>query len=112
MKRLMTALAVAAALTVPSGGLALADNFHPLVGQQGQPDFNHTGITCNGVLDTAPGVTPGNTFTSPLAPNLHGSPFNPIAAAPYAGNTGNPATNVHAVSQYDVACFQQTQHAG
>jgi len=43
---------------------------------------------------------------------MHGSPFNPNAAPPYAGNPGNPATNTHAVSQYDVACFQLTQHAG
>lgn len=112
MKRLMAALAVAAALTVSSGGLALADNFHPLIGQQGQPDFNHTGITCNGGLGTAAGVAPGNTFTSPLTANMLGSPFNPNATPPYAGNPGNPATNTHAVSQYDVACYQLTQHAG
>ena len=114
MRRLITAVALAAALTVPTSGLALADNFHlnPLLGQSGQPDFNHTGITCNGGLGTAPGVAPGNTFTSNLAANGHGSPFNPNATPPYAGNPGNPATNTHAVSQYDVACFQQTQHTG
>ena len=112
MKRLIIAVVVAAALSVPTSGLALADNFHPLLGQSGQPDFNHTGITCNGGLGTALGVAPGNTFTSNLAANGHGAPFNPNATPPYAGNPGNPATNTHAVSQYDVACYQQTQHAG
>jgi hypothetical protein len=57
-------------------------------------------------------LAPGNTANSP------GSPFNevtPGTAGPlYAGNganTGTPA-NGAAVSQYDVACFQLSQHHG
>lgn len=107
MKRLIIALTIAGALTVPSARVALADDFHTILGQPaGQPDFNHGGISCSTFT-----VTPGNTGTASLAPNSHGSPFNPNATPPYAGNPGNPATNQHAVSQYDVACFQQTQHA-
>jgi hypothetical protein len=49
------------------------------------------------------------------AANARGSAFNEnggIAGGVYAGNgenTGTPA-NGHAVSQYDVACFQASQH--
>jgi hypothetical protein len=111
MKRLMTALVVAAALTVPSGGLALADNFHATFGTTGQPDPMHNGIQC-GSTSTGSNLAPGKTVTST------GTPFNPANTKVYAGNTGNPTTdpnspafNPHPVSQYDVACYQQTQHA-
>lgn len=109
MKRLMTALVVAAALTVPSGGLALADNFHT-GGSTGQPDPMHTGIACG---------TPGSTLTPGKTVSSSGTPFNPANTKVYAGNLGNPTTdpnspafNPQPVSQYDVACYQQTQHAG
>jgi hypothetical protein len=55
-------------------------------------------------------VTPGN------AGSASGSPFNPsgTAGTVYAGNPGTAslanANSVHAVSQYDIACFQQTTH--
>jgi hypothetical protein len=39
-----------------------------------------------------------------------GSPFNPSATKEYAGNSGNPATNPKAVSQYDNACAQAQLH--
>ncbi len=66
----------------------------------------------------APGTTcgsPGATVT-PQSATARGSPFNPIGIAGmhYAGNPGTAslahANSVHAVSQYDIACFQQTQH--
>jgi hypothetical protein len=44
---------------------------------------------------------------------MNGSPFDPAVPKTYAGNTGNPTepggvgNPAHAVSQYDVACFQQ-----
>lgn len=53
-------------------------------------------------------VTPGN------AGNANGSPFNPTGTAGnnYAGNPGTASSthsnSQHAISQYDVACFQQT----
>jgi hypothetical protein len=119
MHRLIVVLAVAAALAVPSGGLVLADNFHdagiPGVGASGQPDPGHNGIGCGNAGST---VTPGNAANSPGSgpnPNNNGSPFNPNNTKDYAGNPGNPnpsdTGNTHPVSQYDVACFQQTQHA-
>lgn len=54
-------------------------------------------------------VTPGNSSNGQ-------SPFNPNgqAGTVYAGNPGTAsaqhANSTHAVSQYDIACFQQTSH--
>ncbi len=108
MHRLIAVIALGASLVVPSGGLVLADNFHnagvPGVGTTGQPDPMHNGIACGNPGSTS---TPGNSMNSP------GSPFNPNNAKTYAGNPGNPnpgkTGNLHPVSQYDVACFQQSQ---
>ena len=53
------------------------------------------------------GTTPGNSVTA------EGSVFNPTgqAGTVYAGNPGTHslanAQSSHAVSQYDIACFQQ-----
>jgi hypothetical protein len=55
-------------------------------------------------------MTPGHAASS------NGSPFNPDgnAGMHYAGNPGTASlahsNSVHAVSQYDVACFQQTSN--
>lgn len=51
--------------------------------------------------------------SGPLSPpgfNTNG--FNNVAGSHYAGNGQNTQTpaNSNAVSQYDVACFQQAQH--
>ncbi len=52
-------------------------------------------------------VTPGNSSNA-------NSPFNPNGQAGnvYAGNPGTASldnsNSIHAVSQYDIACFQQT----
>lgn len=52
------------------------------------------------------GVRPGNAMFAP------GSAFNPtgIAGTHYAGTQPQNSNNVHSVSQYDVACFQQAMH--
>ncbi len=49
-------------------------------------------------------VTPGNAASAP------GSAFNPNgkAGTVYAGNQPQSANNPKSVSQYDVACFEQT----
>lgn len=51
-------------------------------------------------------VTPGNAANAP------GSAFNPsgVAGSVYAGTQPQNSNNVHSVSQYDVACFQQASH--
>jgi hypothetical protein len=66
----------------------------------------------------APGTTCGSadaTSTPGKAADAN-SPFNPDgnAGLHYAGNPGTSSAehsnSPHAVSQYDIACFQQTQH--
>jgi hypothetical protein len=108
MKHIMASLTIGACLLLPSAGVALAADPHPFTTGTGQPGSNN-GISCGGANATsAPSV------------NGNGSPFNPTPTKPngitYAGNTGNPTAQpggvgnpLHAVSQYDVACFQATQ---
>ncbi len=87
---LMLGVATTAAATPSPNGL----------GQPGAP-----GTTC-GMADAS--ASPGRAANAP------GSPFNEsgIAGAHYAGNPGTAsaahAGSVHAVSQYDIACFQVT----
>jgi hypothetical protein len=52
------------------------------------------------------GVRPGNAITAP------GSAFNPagVAGTKYAGEQPQNSKNPSSVSQYDVACFQVSQH--
>lgn len=51
-------------------------------------------------------VTPGNSASAP------GSAFNPDgkAGTVYAGEQPQNSNNPKSVSQYDVACFEQTSH--
>jgi hypothetical protein len=51
-------------------------------------------------------LTPGH------AASAGGSAFNPdgVAGTMYAGEQPQNSVNPHSVSQYDVACFQVTQH--
>ncbi len=92
MRRFGIALAVAAALALPSTRVALAD----ATGSPGQPNQS-----CQVV-----GVTPGQAASAP------GSAFNPngVAGAVYAGSQPQSSNNPKSVSQYDVACFQVSQH--
>ena len=55
--------------------------------------------------DAAPN-TPGNAASAP------GSAFNPdgVAGTHYAGEQPQNSVNPKSVSQYDVACFQVSQH--
>jgi len=88
---------LAGALALAASGTALAAS----PGTQGQPSQS-----C--LSSTAP-AEPGNASSAP------GSAFNEnggIAGAVYAGN-GAPSLNGNtdkAISQYDVACFQVSQH--
>jgi hypothetical protein len=100
MIKLTTSLAIGACLVLSSAGAAFA----------GQP-----GQSCGG---PGPIPAPGNSAgtPSPIGPHgqAGGSPFaadtkGGIVIKGYAGNTTNPGniTNTTAVSQYDVACFNQ-----
>ena len=100
MRKLLAAMAVAGiAVAIPA--TAFADPSPNGPGQPGAP-----GNTCPS--PPVPGSTPGNSV------NAGGSVFNPNgqAGTVYAGNPGTAsATNAqssHAVSQYDIACFQVT----
>ena len=65
-------------------------------GTQGQPSQSCQVTT----------VTPGSAANAP------GSAFNPDgkAGTVYAGTQPQNSNNTHSVSQYDVACFQQTMN--
>jgi hypothetical protein len=98
MRALLTTATAIAALCIFAVANAVAANPPPANGQPNQ--------TC--LSGSAPNE-PGN------AANASGSAFNEnggTAGGVYAGsgaNTNTPA-NGHAVSQYDVACFEVSQH--
>ena len=96
----ITIAILGAALAFPLAPPAFADQSPNGPGQPGAP-----GTTCQMFTDT-----PGDAANAP------GSPFNPNgnAGLHYAGNPGT-ASAAHsnsdeAISQYDIACFQQTSH--
>src|ERR671937_701790 len=86
-----------AALALGLATPALAD---PSPNGPGQPGVLLTGGTACG---------DSNTTSSPAG--FNGSGFTG-ATLVYAGSTDTPSLNgnqTHAISQYDIACFQQTQ---
>jgi hypothetical protein len=99
--RKIIAVAVTLALALGIVGTALADTSPNGPGQPGAP-----GTTC---LSPNAALTPGN------ASSARGSAFNPtgVAGTVYAGNPGTAsllhANSPHAISQYDIACFQVSQ---
>lgn len=110
MKHVILSLAIGGALTLGSAGLVLAADPHPsTTSGTGQPGSNN-GISCN---TGAVGPGPGGSVNAINPAGTNGSPFDPAVAKTYAGNPGNPTAPggvgnpAHAVSQYDVACFQQ-----
>ena len=92
--------AAAVVLTLGVAGVAYADPSPNGPGQPGAP-----GTTCGSTGATS---TPGGSS------GAQGAPFNPsgTAGTVYAGNPGTAsavhAQSSHAVSQYDIACFQVT----
>jgi hypothetical protein len=112
MKRIITSLGIAICLLLPSAGAVLAANPHPsTTSGTGQPGSNN-GISCN---TGAVGPGPGGSVNAMNPSGTNGSPFDTAVPKAYAGNTGNPTgpggvgNPAHAVSQYDVACFQHSQ---
>lgn len=116
MKHMVAALTVGACLLLPSAGIVLADNVHVITAgtkTTGQPGAND-GITCGVTTGLRPAGTAGGA----------GSPFNMADTDKrYAGNPGNPTgpggsakngtvanNSPNAVSEYDISCFQATQH--
>ena len=89
------------------------------------PDNPVTGTGTKGQPGTINGNTcgSGSSFFAPGSGKGVGSPFGPNGVTKrYAGNPGNPTgggnanngtvanNSSHAVSEYDVTCFQTTQH--
>ncbi len=102
--RIILVLGLAILLTLGLVGTAFAGNPSPTgTGQPGAPNN-----TCFTSTNTA--SSPGNSISA------SGSPFNAngTAGLNYAGNPDTQslahANSTHAVSQYDVACFQVTTH--
>ena len=93
-KKVVLGVVLAVVLTLAVAGPALA--LSP--GTQGQPNQS-----CGSA--TAP-MTPGHSASAP------GSAFNPDgkAGTVYAGQQPQNSNNPNSVSQYDVACFQVSQH--
>lgn len=100
--RILFALALAAALCVFTATTAVAAN-PPGSGQPNQTCLSSTAMQEPGNAAGAP----GSAFNEPSATSNGGT-----AGGVYAGsgrNTSTPA-NSNAVSQYDVACFEVSQH--
>jgi hypothetical protein len=95
MRRLLTALLVVAVTALVVVGAALAADPHG--GGSGQPSQS-----CQ---NPATSTTPGSSAAAP------GSPFNEsgVAGGVYAGSAPQNSNNPKSVSQYDVACFQNSQ---
>ena len=93
-KRIVLAVAVLVIMSLAVAGPALAAS----PGTQGQPNQS-----CGS--STAP-MTPGQSVSAP------GSAFNPdgVSGGVYAGQQPQNSNNPNSVSQYDVACFQVSQH--
>ena len=93
VKRSLISLAAAGALALAGATAVFADTNQSGTGQPNQ--------SCQ-----AQPSTPGNSASAP------GSAFNPNgqAGTVYAGQQPQNSRNSHSVAQYDVACFQVSQH--
>ena len=94
MRRIAATVGIGVTLMFSVASAALAADPH--AGATGQPNQS-----CQ-----AEPSTPGNSASAP------GSAFNPsgVAGMHYAGQQPQNSNNPHSVSQYDVACFQVSQH--
>ena len=92
-RRLLAVVLLATSLVTSVAGVAAAAN-PPGTGQPGQ--------SCQAIEAAPGGTTPGRSASSP------GSPFNePGINSPNGGTGGQHYSES---SQYDVACFQVSQH--
>lgn len=101
---LMLTPTLAAAQTAPGNGQynGVGYNHMNSGNATGQPDQ-----TCQDLIAAGTGATPGNSGSSPGG----GSPFDfadTNSGAHYAGSQPQNSRNTASVSQYDVACSNQT----
>jgi hypothetical protein len=109
MKHVIASVTIGAWLLLPSAGIVLAADPHTVTQTKGQPGTVN-GITCN---TGSVGGGPGGSVNAINPSGTNGSPFDPNVPKTYSGNPGNPTgpggtanNSPHAVSEYDVACFQ------
>jgi hypothetical protein len=110
MRPFVVRLGTLAATGTLAGGLVLAASgtafatVNPSTGQPGQTCLSSTAPLEPGNAASAP----GSAFNEPSATN----PLGGTAGQVYAGNgvSATTAGSTAAVSQYDVACFQVSQH--
>jgi hypothetical protein len=131
-----TSLAMGVCLLALSAGVAFATDLHPMIQTTPGAMSNGTGQTGSNVLSSCSigGITtlgtgsfPGRSGSADNPAGTNGSPFNQSVAKTYAGNCGSPtgpstptatcpvagqssANRNTAVSQYDIACAQQSIH--
>ena len=113
MKHVIASLTVGACLLLPLTGVVFAADPHkpstllPNPNPTGQPGTakmatgGTTGISCSAYMPPGNSADSMRSPTSANPPNYAGQGTNPTAP----GGVGNPA---HSVSEYDVACFQQS----
>jgi hypothetical protein len=96
MRNFLITLVVASAMALSIAGVALANDPHT-GGSTGQPSQS-----CQAQTEIPGG---GNRSQSPGSPFTGGN-----ADSHYAGSQPQNSKNPKSVSQYDVACFQASQH--
>jgi hypothetical protein len=125
MKHLIVSLTIGACLLLPSAGVVFAGKMESPHGStgplalpggkgaapNGQPGTGGGGASCGtlsgGMAGGPPGqlVPGGNGSMSPFALDISGVSKNYAGSTTNIVNPGNSASNFHANSQYDVACF-------
>lgn len=111
MKAIILMIGAGALALVPATSTAQTA---PGNGQYNGSGYNHTNSgnatgqpnqSCQDLVASGEGAYPGNSSSSP------GAPFNEVngkAGARYAGSQPQNSRNTASVSQYDVACSNQT----
>ena len=104
MKPFIVRLGTLAATCTLAGGLAIAVS--GAAAAAANPSPTGTGQPSQSCGSANAMTTPGNATNAP------GSAFNPSgqAGSVYAGQQPQNSNNPSSVSQYDVACFQVSQH--
>lgn len=97
MKRLIAVSVFIVAMSVPSFGSAIAAGNPAGTGQPGTPTVSCGAVTAAGDSTMQPNGLTTTAFLNIAAQQYAGSPLNP-----------NSSGNTHAVSQYDIACYQFT----
>jgi hypothetical protein len=106
MKHMTTSLIIGACLLLPSAGVVFATDAHKVLGTKGQNGTGGAGVASCGTAQASPPGQVDSLNTNSPFPTLG----NPTPSKQYAGaGAGNSGVNsMHANSQYDNACFQQS----